>query len=86
MTPEKSIYPNLPSEQQRVQRTVDQFNADEEDWRTMETKLAELERKVASHDGHIKDLIEDIRQLMVPPETKKRKIGFLVKEKAVRYG
>ncbi len=52
----------------------------------METKLAELERKVASHDGHIKDLIEDIRQLMVPPETKKRKIGFLVKEKAVRYG
>ncbi|MCZ6623955.1 MAG: hypothetical protein O7B35_06950 [Deltaproteobacteria bacterium] len=39
-----------------------------------------------SHDGHIKALIDAIRQLMVPPEIKKRKIGFLVKEKAARYG
>ncbi|MCH8054572.1 MAG: hypothetical protein IH857_00255, partial [Deltaproteobacteria bacterium] len=29
-----------------------------------------------SHDGHIKALIDAIRQLMVPPEIKKRKIGF----------
>jgi hypothetical protein len=27
-----------------------------------------------------------IRQLMTPPEAKKRKIGFLVEEKAAVYG
>ncbi len=38
-------------------------------------KLAELERKVASHDGHIKSLFDAIRQLMEPPDSKRR-IGF----------
>ena len=33
-----SLYPNLPSEQRRVQRFVDQFNADEEHRRTMAVK------------------------------------------------
>jgi len=54
--------------------------------REMAAKLAELERKVASHDGNIGALFEAIRQLMAPPEPKKRKIGFLVEEKAARYG
>ena len=54
--------------------------------REMVAKLAELERKVATHDGHIGALFEAIRQLMAPPEPKKRKIGFLVEEKAARYG
>ncbi|MGH7775326.1 MAG: hypothetical protein ACREQA_24120 [Candidatus Binatia bacterium] len=49
-------------------------------------KLAELERKVMTHDSHIRSLFEAIRQLMAPPEPKKRKIGFLVREKAARYG
>lgn len=31
-------------------------------------KLAELERKVASHDEHIQSLFEAIRQFMEPPE------------------
>jgi hypothetical protein len=48
-------------------------------------KLAELERKVASHDGDIGALFDAIRQLMSPPERKKRKIGFLVEEKAAAY-
>jgi ORF6N domain len=39
-------------------------------------KLAELERTVASHDGHIKTLFEAIRQLMQPPTQKSRRIGF----------
>ena len=30
--------------------------------------------------------LEAIRQLMAPPEPKKRKIGFLVEERAARYG
>jgi hypothetical protein len=52
----------------------------------MAAKLAELERKVASHDGNIRALFEAIRQLMTPPEPKKRKIGFLVEEKGATYG
>jgi len=32
-------------------------------------KLAELERKVASHDGHIRSLFEAIRQLMSAPSS-----------------
>lgn len=49
-------------------------------------KLAELERKVAAHDSHIGSLFDAIRQLMAPPESKKRKIGFLVSERPTRYG
>jgi hypothetical protein len=49
-------------------------------------KLDALERKVESHDVHIRSLFEAIRQLMTPPEPKKRKIGFLVEERAARYG
>ncbi len=51
----------------------------------MAAKLAELERKVASHGGNIKALFEAIRQLMAPPKPGRRPIGFVVKEKAARY-
>ena len=49
-------------------------------------KLDALERKLESHDVHIRSLFEAIRQLMTPSEPKKRKIGFLVEERAARYG
>ena len=49
-------------------------------------KLDALERKLQSHDVHIRSLIEAIRQLMAPAEPKKRTIGFLAKERAARYG
>ena len=49
-------------------------------------KLDALERKLESHDVHIRSLFEAIRQLMAPPAPKKRKIGFLVEERAARYG
>jgi len=39
-------------------------------------KLAQLERKIEKHDDEIKLIFDAIRQLMAPPETKKRKIGF----------
>jgi hypothetical protein len=51
----------------------------------MGAKLAELERKVATQDINIRALFEAIRQLMAPPGPKKRKIGFLVEEKAAHY-
>src|SRR4030066_1606032 len=46
-------------------------------------KLETLERK---YDAQFKVVFDAIRQLMTPPELKKRKIGFLVKERAARYG
>ena len=46
-------------------------------------KLADLEKK---YDAQFKVVFDAIRQLMAPPEFKKRKIGFLVEEKAARYG
>jgi hypothetical protein len=39
-------------------------------------KLNQLERKIAKHDDKIKLVFEAIRQLMTPPQPKKRKIGF----------
>jgi hypothetical protein len=49
-------------------------------------KLSDLERKIGTHDEQIQAIFEVIRQLMTPPEPKKRKIGFLVRERAARYG
>ncbi len=46
-------------------------------------KLAELEKK---YDAQFKVVFDAIRQLMTPPEPKKRKIGFLVEERAARDG
>jgi len=49
-------------------------------------KLTDLERKIGTHDEQIQAIFEAIWQLIAPPEKKRRKIGFLVKEKAARYG
>ena len=39
-------------------------------------KLEKLEKKYANHDEKIKKIFEAIRQLMIPPEESKRRIGF----------
>jgi ORF6N domain-containing protein len=46
-------------------------------------KLEALEKR---YDAQFKVVFDAIRQLMTPPEPNKRKIGFLVKERAARYG
>jgi len=46
-------------------------------------KLAVLEKK---YDAEFKVVFNAIRELMKPPEPNKRKIGFLVWERAARYG
>ena len=43
-------------------------------------KLAQLERRVESHDDHIHSLFEAIRQLMEPPTSRSRRIGFKTRE------
>ena len=49
--------------------------------RDLARKLAAFERKLASHDRQILSLIEAVRQLMVPPSGKGRRIGFHAKGK-----
>src|SRR5437899_7930365 len=46
-------------------------------------KLAALEKK---YDSQFRVVFEAIRELMAPSAPQKRKIGFLVKERAARYG
>ncbi len=51
-------------------------------------QLAELERKIESHDAGIHSLFEAIRQLMAPtppPDAPKREIGFHIKEEGPSY-
>ena len=49
-------------------------------WRQMLASHAELARKLAAlekkYDARFKDVFEAIRQLMAPPESKRRAIGF----------
>ncbi len=49
-------------------------------------KLEQLEERIESHDEQIQAVFEAIRQLMTPPETERKKIGFEVKEPGARYG
>ena len=49
-------------------------------------KRAELERRLEGHDQAIRSLFDAIRQLMSPPETPRKQIGFGVKEGRVSYG
>jgi len=48
-------------------------------------KLKELESKFEGHDEQIKDIINAINQLLLPPEKPKRQIGFRVKEPKQSY-
>ena len=49
----------------------------------LERKLAALEKK---YDQQFKVVFEAIRALMAPPEPKKKKIGFHVRERRAAYG
>ena len=49
-------------------------------------KLSELERKFGTHDEQIRAICDAIRQLMALPAPKRRTIGFIVKERAAKYG
>jgi len=44
--------------------------------RRLAAKLAELENRLESHDASIQDLIEAIKELMLPEEPNRRRIGF----------
>jgi hypothetical protein len=44
--------------------------------KTLAVKFAQLERKLATHDQAIVGILSAIRELMNPPEPKRRGIGF----------
>jgi phage regulator Rha-like protein len=46
--------------------------------RQLAAKINELDRRLETHDSAIQDLMEAIRELMVPEEAPLRKIGFLL--------
>jgi phage regulator Rha-like protein len=48
-------------------------------------KLMVLEEKIGQHDEAIHGLFEAMKRLMIEPESKKRKIGFVVRERQARY-
>ena len=56
-----------------------------ESHRALDSKFAELQRRVGKHDAEIAAIIDAIRQLMAPPERPRREIGFHVRETAPRY-
>lgn len=43
-------------------------------------KMKRLERTVDSHDQAIAGLIDSVRELLAPPEPKRRPIGFVIRE------
>ena len=44
--------------------------------RQLAAKINELDRRLETHDTAIQDLIDAIKELMIPQGTSKRKIGF----------
>jgi phage regulator Rha-like protein len=44
--------------------------------RQLAAKIKELDQRLETHDTAIQDIIEAIKELMVPEESSKRKIGF----------
>jgi hypothetical protein len=49
----------------------------------LERRLNELERK---HDAQFKAVFDTIRQLMAPPPSSRKKIGFQLRERRAAYG
>lgn len=53
--------------------------------RDLAHKLAELERRIEGHDANIHNLFDAIRQLMAPPVSPRRQIGFQARERRGAY-
>jgi hypothetical protein len=49
-------------------------------------RLAEIDKTLLQHDTALRDIYRKLLPLLQPPpEPRKRKIGFLVKERAAKY-
>jgi len=54
--------------------------------RELSRRLAELEKRLGSHDEQIQLILKAMRQLMAAPEKQPKKIGFQLREKRAAYG
>jgi len=45
-------------------------------YKELAAKVTELENTVGKHDESINAMLEALRQLIIPPEKEKRRIGF----------
>ena len=52
--------------------------------RQIVAKLMELEHRLEDHDGTIQELVDAIRELMLPPSPNHRKIGFETPHRAAK--
>ena len=52
--------------------------------RQIVAKLVELEHRLEDHDGTIQELVDVIRELMLPPSPNQRKIGFETPHRAAK--
>ncbi len=48
--------------------------------------MTELEAHLKNHDEQIQTIFDAIRQLMAPPKTQLKRIGFQLREKRTAYG
>jgi hypothetical protein len=69
----------------RIMRTFVKIREYLSTHKVLAQKLKELESKFEGHDEQIKDIINAINQLLLPPERPKRQIGFRVKEPKLKY-
>jgi septation ring formation regulator EzrA len=53
--------------------------------RELSRRLAELEKRLESHDEQIQLILKAIRQLMASPEKPTKRIGFQIREKRAFY-
>jgi hypothetical protein len=53
--------------------------------RELARKFSELEQRMNEHDEEIAEIMEAIRQLMMPPEEPSREIGFHAREEPLGY-
>ena len=50
-------------------------------------RLAEIDKTLLQHDTALRDIYRKLLPLLQPPpDPEKRKIGFLVRERAAKYG
>lgn len=53
--------------------------------RVLEAKLAQIEKKLLTHDVALQELFRQIRPLLLPEPPKRKEVGFHVKESQAKY-
>ena len=71
--------------QENLEKAKPKLEATQEEGKASR-RLAELEKRLESHDEQIQLILRVIKQLMAAPERPPKKIGFQLKERRAVYG